>query len=611
MRVGAGVVLDQLNHFLRPAWLCFGPDVATSSRATIGGMIANNSSGAHAPVYGTTADHLSRTRNRPGRGTLREDRSAARSPAAAARIGGGCRPAERTAHCRALSARACGNAGPATRWTAVCKSRATSTTSFAAAKARWPPSFRPTENRARCPKRRAWGCCSFDSVAEAMQATVSCSISSRRRSNTLTGCCWIRPAGSANFQAARDLLNLDARPCESILIVSSLTNCRRRLAALERRQSGLAPEDSPDRSGRRPGLGAAQSRPVAADRPQGRRQTGAGHRGRGRAAASDLPEYVAELQSLMKRLGLQASYYGHAAAGLLHVRPVLDLHPAGDLKKFRQIADEVSALVQQFKGSLAAEHGVGIARTEFLPEQLGEDLLSVMRADQRILRSAQSFQSGQRSCPTAGIKLTRICAGSGQDLKLPFEPLLAFAAKDDSFIRNLEQCNGCGGCRKETPTMCPTFIATGPGNHVHARARQCHPRGAGVARRFQGRSAAFARNWRWRLSNCLSCKACTNECPSNVNLALLKAELLHARIQRHGLTLQRTAVQFRGPAGPARLHHADRWPTSLLDRFPLALRHRRGFWASPRNGRCRDSPGSASTRGSPNAQLGAIPARAG
>ena len=77
----------------------------------------------------------------------------------------------------------------------------------------------------------------------------------------------------------------------------------------------------------------------------------------------DLPAYIASLQSLMQRVNVTASYYGHAAAGLLHVRPVLDLHRAEDFQKYRQIADEVSVLVLQFKGSLAAEHGVGMART--------------------------------------------------------------------------------------------------------------------------------------------------------------------------------------------------------------------------------------------------------
>src|SRR5262249_25802300 len=89
-----------------------------------------------------------------------------------------------------------------------------------------------------------------------------------------------------------------------------------------------------------------------------------------------LPEYVAGLKSIMAPLGLEACYYGHAAAGLLHVRPVLDLHSAEDLQKFRQVTDEVSALVKQFKGSFAGEHGVGIARTEYMGEHLGETLLN-------------------------------------------------------------------------------------------------------------------------------------------------------------------------------------------------------------------------------------------
>src|ERR1035438_366020 len=92
-----------------------------------------------------------------------------------------------------------------------------------------------------------------------------------------------------------------------------------------------------------------------------------------------LPEYVAAMSSLLEKHQLKACFYGHAAAGLLHVRPVLDLHDGTDLKKFRQVTDEVSALVRSFKGSLAAEHGVGIARTEYMPEQLGAKLLGLMR----------------------------------------------------------------------------------------------------------------------------------------------------------------------------------------------------------------------------------------
>src|SRR4029077_16827051 len=96
-----------------------------------------------------------------------------------------------------------------------------------------------------------------------------------------------------------------------------------------------------------------------------------------------------------KSLGLEASYYGHAASGLLHVRPVLDLHSAEDLRKFRLVADQTSALVRQFKGSLSAEHGVGIARAEYMREQLGDGLLHVMREIKRAFDPKNVFNPGK------------------------------------------------------------------------------------------------------------------------------------------------------------------------------------------------------------------------
>ena len=114
--------------------------------------------------------------------------------------------------------------------------------------------------------------------------------------------------------------------------------------------------------------------------------------------------------------------------------------------------------------------------------------------------------------------------------------MLAFAAKDGSFTANLEQCNGCGGCLKQTPTMCPTFIATGE-EIMSTRGRANAIRAALELRGING-DPLRSEELEMALSNCLSCKACTMECPSNVNLALLKAELLHARIRRDGLTLR-------------------------------------------------------------------------
>jgi Fe-S oxidoreductase len=257
---------------------------------------------------------------------------------------------------------------------------------------------------------------------------------------------------------------------------------------------------------------------------------------------AQLPEYVRGLQAIMKPLGLRASYYGHAAAGLLHVRPVIDLHDANDLKKFRQVADQTSALVRQFKGSLSAEHGVGIARTEYMRDQLGDGLLGVMREIKRTFDPKNIFNPGKifsDGCEPHG-RLHKIDTHLRDTLErpieLPFEPVLAFAFKDRSFVGNLEQCNGCGGCRKDEPMMCPTFVATG--EEIMSTRGRANIIRAALEMRVTGDDPLQSDELDAALSNCLSCKGCTPECPSNVNLALLKAELLYARNCRDGLPLR-------------------------------------------------------------------------
>ena len=273
---------------------------------------------------------------------------------------------------------------------------------------------------------------------------------------------------------------------------------------------------------------------------------------------AQLPEYVRGLQAIMKPLGLEASYYGHAASGLLHVRPVLDLHSPADLKKIRQVADQTSALVRQFKGSLSAEHGVGIARTEYMREQLGDELLQVMRQIKHTFDPKSIFNPGKIFTCSHGA-MSR-CPGSRDErldtarrlqshkidnhlrenftrpLQLPFQPVLAFAFKDRSFVGNLEQCNGCGGCLKQSGIMCPTFMATH--DEIMSTRGRANIIRAALELRLNGHDPLKSAELDAALSNCLSCKGCTPECPSNVNLALLKAEMLYARWRRDGLPLR-------------------------------------------------------------------------
>jgi Fe-S oxidoreductase len=162
--------------------------------------------------------------------------------------------------------------------------------------------------------------------------------------------------------------------------------------------------------------------------------------------------------------------------------------------------------------------------------------------------------------------------GAGSRLALPFEPVLAFASRDDSFVANLEQCNGCGGCRKDTPTMCPTFLVTG--EEIMSTRGRANTIRAALEGRFSG-DRVRSEELEAALGNCLGCKACTAECPSNVNLALLKAEMLNARHARHGLSWRKrlfSSVELLGqlgciaPATANRLLHSDR-ARQMAERF--------------------------------------------
>src|SRR5262245_15394114 len=533
VRVGAGVVLDQLNHFLRPHGYCFGPDVATSSRATLGGMIANNSSGAHAPVYGTTADHLSEldivlsggkfAKLGPKRDTLPHQRDLVEdivqlnSILITERFPSGLRkrwPGYGLDRCLRE---------PGNLLNILCGSEGT-LAAIISAEIKIVP----------LPKEKGLGLIFFRSVAEAMQATVELQALQPAAIEHLDRLLLDQTVGQREFQAARDLLELDQSPCESILAVEFFDDAADRLAALRRLPLGYRKKILQTQTGadlfwslRKAGLNLLTGRKGPAKPVTGIEDTA--------VRPEQLPEYVAALEALMAKLGLQASYYGHAAAGLLHVRPVLDLHSKDDLKKFRQVASEVSAIVRQFKGSLAAEHGVGIARTEFMPEQLGDDLINLMHEIKTSFDPHYLFNPG-KIIPDGRYEMDGdLRVRAGRDIELPFEPKLAYAARDEWFVRNLEQCNGCGACLKQTPTMCPTFIATGE-EYMSTRGRANAIRAVLESRGIENGDVLRSAELDAALSNCLSCNACATECPSNVDLSLLKADLQYAQVRSRGLS---------------------------------------------------------------------------
>jgi FAD/FMN-containing dehydrogenase/Fe-S oxidoreductase len=533
VHVGAGVVLDQLNAFLKPHGFCFGPDVATSSRATIGGMIANNSSGARVPVYGTTADHVLATEIVLADGrivtvgsaheSLRDEQSKIENLV--------------RAHASEMAER--WPPGLLKRWPGYGIERFSRASTnlneiLAGSEGTLAAIFSAELKISPLPGQKGLGLIFFASIGEAMQATVALLDLKPAAIEHIDRPLLDQTKGQLHFQAARDLLELDTEPCEAILLVEFYDDVSEKLSILQSRNLGLRTKICRDANEmnlvwmvRKAGLSlltgcVGPAKPVAfiedaAVRP------------------AQLPDYVRGLQSIMKSLGLKASYYGHAASGLLHVRPVLDLHSTDDLRKLRLVADQTSALVRQFKGSLSAEHGVGIARAEYMRDQLGDALLNVMREIKHTFDPKNIFNPGKIFGFAYKID-NHLRNNFTKPIELPFEPRLAFAFKDRSLIGNLEQCNGCGGCRKDAPIMCPTFIATG--DEVMSTRGRANIIRRSLELRGNGHDPLKSAELDAALNNCLSCKGCTPECPSNVNLALLKAEMLYARHKRDGLPMR-------------------------------------------------------------------------
>jgi len=531
--VGAGVVLDQLNAYLKPQGFCFGPDVATSSRATIGGMIANNSSGARVPVYGTTADHVLSTEIVLADGRIVEIGPKQES------LGDERTKIDKLV--RAVATEMAGRWPPGLlkRWPGYgierfSRAPANLNEILAGSEGTLAAIFSAELKISPLPREKGLGLIFFASVAEAMQATVALLDLKPSAIEHIDRPLLDQTKGQLHFQPARDLMELDAQPCEAILLVEFYEDVDERLSILEKRNLGLRTRICRAQNEmdlvwmvRKAGLSlltgcVGPKKPVAfiedvAVRP------------------AQLPDYVRGLQSIMKSLGLEASYYGHAASGLLHVRPALNLHNAEDLRKYRLVADQTSVLVRQFKGSISAEHGVGIARTEYMRDQLGDSLLNVMREIKQTFDPKNIFNPGKIFGFAYKID-NHLRLNFARPIELPFEPRLAYAFKDHSFVGNLEQCNGCGGCLKQTGIMCPTFMAT------HDEVMSTRGRANIIRRslelRANGQDPLKSAELEAALSNCLSCKGCTPECPSNVNLALLKAEMLHARWKRDGLPLR-------------------------------------------------------------------------
>ncbi len=247
---------------------------------------------------------------------------------------------------------------------------------------------------------------------------------------------------------------------------------------------------------------------------------------------NDLPEYIGEFSEMMDAFGQQAVYYAHAGAGELHLRPILDLKKKKDVEMFREITASTARLVKKYGGSLSGEHGDGRVRAEFLPMMIGDENYQLLCQIKQVWDPGNIFNPG------------KIIDAAPMDTSLRYEPetdvpesqtLFDFSATG-GILRAAEKCNGSGDCRRISlsgGTMCPSYRASRNEKDT-TRAR------ANALREFLTRNAKdenpFAHaELKEVMDLCLSCKGCTSECPSNVDMATMKAEFLYQYHKKHGV----------------------------------------------------------------------------
>lgn len=238
---------------------------------------------------------------------------------------------------------------------------------------------------------------------------------------------------------------------------------------------------------------------------------------------SDLPNYIEEFTKMMTKYEQKAVYYAHAGAGEIHLRPILNLKKQKDVALFREITTKTAKLVKKYKGSFSGEHGDGIVRAEFIPLMIGEKNYNILKKIKYAFDKNAIFNKGKIIDPFLMDESLRYTI----DREEPKIETIFDFSDTQGILRAAENCNGSGDCRKSViagGTMCPSYRAT-KNEKDTTRAR------ANALREFLTNSDKpnkfNNKELKEVFSLCLSCKACATECPSNVDVATLKAEFLY------------------------------------------------------------------------------------
>ncbi|MDR2272262.1 MAG: FAD-binding protein [Sphingobacterium sp.] len=550
VRVEPGVIRDDLNSYLKPFGLMFGPETSTASRAMIGGMIGNNSSGLHSIVWGDTrhnliaadvllddksevcfaaldeASYFKKLLQSDREGDIyRNLNSLLTNPQHLADIEAGYPK-------RSITRRNTGYAldilSDQSQPFNMCNLLAGSEGTLAIV----------TVAKLRLmdlpPKELGLLCVHFADMVECMHGNVIALNHRPEASELVDKYIMDFTVGHPTYKYNRFFIEGDP---QALLIVefrgdtAAETEAKAMALKAELIEKGLgyaypyiigAEQTNLVWDVRKAGLGLIRNLP-GDSQPVNLIEDCA-------VSPEDLPAYVSDIQQLLIEEGVHASYYAHAGAGELHIEPFVNLKTAEGKRTFRSILEKTSDLVLKYNGSLSGEHGDGRLRGEFIGKVLGEKVYKLLEEVKVIFDPVGIFNANKIvNTPPMDAHLRYDHDKNRAEIKTYFD-----FSKDESILRLAEKCSGSGDCRKTEitgGTMCPSFMATRDEKDT-TRAR------ANMLRQFLTNSTKKNRFDHEEIKEvmdlCLSCKGCKTECPSSVDVAKMKAEFLQHYYDEHG-----------------------------------------------------------------------------
>jgi FAD/FMN-containing dehydrogenase/Fe-S oxidoreductase len=617
-RVQPGVVQEQLNLAAAVHGLMFGPDTSTKNRATLGGMIGNNSAGSHSVRYGMTIDHVldlgvvlsDATSSWFGPLT---DAEAANRAAASSLDGAICRelPVLVKRHREAIATgfpsfwRQSGGY----RLDRLARSSGVDLAKFVVgSEGTLVTVVEATVQLVRAPRHRVIAVGHFSSAQGAIEATQDALACEPAAVELIDRTILELSRRKLEYQALGSILHGDPEallfvtffgdtPGEAIAGLDRLdTRWRAHSHGYHTLRAIHAPEQAALLKVREAGLGLLMAASSGARRPLAFVEDTA-------VEPAKLASYARRFRAIMDSHGLTAGFYGHCSVGCLHVRPFIDLSAPGQPELMRAVAEEVRDLVAEYGGVNSSEHGDGLARSEFNRRLFGDQLYAAMQEVKQLFDPPNRMNPGKIVNAPA---MTEHLRDSARPARQALTTRLHFGTPGGMYGA-ADRCMNIGLCRKTaTGVMCPSYMATRDEEHsTRGRANALlHALSMPDPRAALGDERLHA-----ILDLCLECKACKSECPLGVDMAALKTESLAAYHDRHGVPLRSRAfgsVRLLNRLGSAAFplsNLAARWKPGrvLAERWlgisaarplPPYLRHDLRHWF-----RQRPAPATAAAAG--------------